>query len=98
MKKQKEPTSTALVYETLVKADDFMTVRQLMAVNDLSNNRVTAALYLLRKYKAADFVVEDGARLFWFATPDTDQRTRTVKERTPEVKPRKQRQAKKKIL
>jgi hypothetical protein len=93
--KLKETTTTTLVLEALVRSDDFMTARQLVAATGRNGNQVSAALYDLRKYKAADCMVA-GEMLWWYATPGSDQRTRVVEERSPETKPRKQRKLKRK--
>jgi chromosome segregation and condensation protein ScpB len=79
----KRPTWTSLVEAALVTADDFMSVEQLMAVTGGTVNQVTAALHHLQLHHAAE-VVEGGGRLWWFATPSTDTRSRVVEERRPE--------------
>lgn len=84
------PTSTSVIERTLRAADDFRTSRQLQLETMLDVNHVSAALYHLRKYKAVDCLEENGT-LWWFATPDTDTRTRVVDERHPEAKARKSR-------
>jgi hypothetical protein len=89
-RRRKEPTSTLRVFETLCQADDFRTGRQLQEETKLDSNRVSASLYHLKKYHAADFIEADGA-LWWFPTPQEDRRTRTVDERCPESKHRKPR-------
>jgi hypothetical protein len=90
VKRFKETTSTCRVMDALVRADDFMTSRQLQAALGLNCNRVSAALFHLRKYKAAEAMEADGT-LWWFATPDADTRTRVVEERTPECRRRNRR-------
>lgn len=93
MRKHKETTSTSIVFAKLVAAMDFMTVRQLVDSTGVSCNRVTAALCNLRNYKAADFIA-DANGTWWYATPESDTRTKTVEERVPETKPRKPRSSK----
>ena len=92
-RKLKEATSTTRVLDALVRADDFVTARQLQLLLALDCNHVSAALYHLRKYCAVDFVEAEDA-LWWFATPDRDCRSRAVHERVPEVKPRARRKRK----
>jgi hypothetical protein len=89
MKRYRETTTTTLVLEALRRADDFRTVRQLMAETQRSSNRVTAALHSLRKYGAVDCLASDGI-LYWYAQPpQNDTRMSTRDEYTPESKPRK---------
>lgn len=92
--KLKEPTCTLLVLEVMVKTDDFMSVSQIMKATGLTANRTTAALCHLRKRKAVDSLACDGS-LWWFATPDSDNRCYCVKERMPEVNKRKPRKSRK---
>lgn len=89
-KKMKQPTATTLVLEALIRADDFRTSRQLQAELQLDTNHVSAALCHLAKHKAVEFVEADSS-LWWFATPETDTRSRVVDERAPEDRPRKPR-------
>lgn len=95
MRRLKQPTATSIVFEALVRADDFRTGLQLQAETGLNSNRVSAALYHLKKYKAAEFIEGEG-NLWWFATPETDTRSRTIEEKAPELKPRKPRKTRRK--
>lgn len=95
MKKLKEITATTAVLEALQRADDFRTVSHLQVATGQSMNRVRAALHHLHKYRVVECMASDG-RLWWYATPENDQRTLVVDERTPEAKPRKQRKGRKK--
>lgn len=79
----RRPTWTRLILATLVSADDFATAQQLCAATGANMNQASAALHHLRNRKAVDCLASDG-QLFWFATPDTDDRARTVDERRPE--------------
>lgn len=92
MKRNTETTATFLVLDALKRADDFRTGRQLMDETRLSTNRVSAALYHLLKYKAVEFI-ESERKLWWFATPTSDTRSKTVDERVMESKPRKVRRS-----
>lgn len=75
----KQTTTTLLVFEVLTVATDFMTVAQLVRVTGRSSSAVSAALIHLRSHKAADFVWQGGVS-YWIATPDTDNRIRTIQE------------------
>lgn len=92
-RRHKEPTSTGIVYRALCAADDFRTLAQLVVQCSLSSNRTSAALYHLKACKAVE-AMEVGGTLWWFATPETDARSSTVEERTPETKPRRPRRRK----
>lgn len=83
-----KPTWTSLVLDALVKADDFMTVPQLREAvkapaNGAGNGLVSATIFWLAKHRAVDSVEVDG-RLWWFATPGDDRRTKHLLERVPE--------------
>lgn len=83
VRKLKETTSTHIVLQYLINLDDFATAKQIQQATGVSGNRVGAALHELRKYKAVG--VEDvQGTLYWYATPDSDTRMRTVLERVPE--------------
>lgn len=94
MKRIKEPTSTKIVFEALIAADDFLTGKQLQVLTGLSSNRVSAALYSLLNYKAVEFI-ESERKLWWFATLASDTRSRTVDQRAPELRQRKSRKPRK---
>lgn len=89
MKPFKETTITTRVLEGLIRADDFMTARQIQEkfLPDKTPTRVATALVELRNFNAVG-CIEQYNRLWWFATPDEDTRTRIVHERTPESRPR----------
>ncbi len=89
-RKLKVPTATTLVLDALVRADDFLTAKQLQAVTRLDVCHVSAALHHLRKYRAAACIEQPDA-LWWFATCEDDLRTRTVEERVPESRRRNRR-------
>ena len=89
----KQPTCVSLVFEFLVRADDFKSVAEIQLGTGCNVNQVTAALFHLHKYKAADKVsVSNEPRMihrdFWFVTPETDTRITHVDEREPEKGPR----------
>lgn len=89
----KEPTTVSLVYAVLFNSGDFRTAQQLVEETRQSPNRVSAALFSLFHYKAVAAMpvpVPGFSRpaLYWYATPDTDTRSRTVEMRAPEKKGR----------
>ena len=91
----KQPTCTSLALEVLRASDDFMDRKALMLATGCSNNQVDAATHHLRKRLAVDCVVEPNGVAWWYALPpESDNRSRHVDERTPEVKPRKLRKSK----
>lgn len=81
------PTTTSLVEEALRAADDFMSYPMLIAKTGRSISQIGAAISWMRRHKAVDSVLVEG-RPWWFATPETDTRSRTVDELIPEDKPR----------
>ena len=84
MKAGKKPTTTSLTMAALLGADDFMTAKQIAAATGEKAHAVLTGLWSLRQYKAVDSVEQEGA-LWWFATPDSDQRQRHHDERKEEV-------------
>lgn len=74
-------------------ADDFLTLRMLVAKTGMTTNQVSASLSHLRSYHVVDVIETEGG-LWWFLTPDTDTRSRVVEERTPEDSPRRPRRRK----
>lgn len=94
--RDKRPTYTHLVLEALVHwPSDFATLRQLVQATGATVNQVPAALHHLRKRRAVDVVIESSGDGFWYATPEDDDRTRHLEERTPEERPRKPRKPRK---
>lgn len=81
-----KPTWTSLVEKALVESDDFMNMEQIVAATRASINQVSAALSHLAKRKAVEPVVGGNDKLWWFATPDTDDRSKKVEQRVPEEK------------
>lgn len=86
--KHKEPTKCSLVEEALRRADDFLTCQQVAALAGVTTHQAGSSLIHLRNRKAAESVESQG-KLFWMATPQSDDRVRVVEERRPEEKPRK---------
>lgn len=90
------PTKTSLVYDVLKRCDDFITVAQLRErlATDCTINQIAASLSHLSKHKAVGSLPDDHGHLWWYATPETDTRSKEVETRTPEDKPRKMRRRK----
>jgi hypothetical protein len=93
IRKHKEPTCVRRVEDALREADDFLTASLLAERTGLDGNHVNACVWHLAKYKAIEGLRVDDT-LWWFLTPETDQRIRKVAERTPEGQPRKPRKRK----
>jgi len=94
-RRPKVPTWVSLVHAEMRRVEDFASVRQLQARLKAPNeqlNCIHAALSHLRKHQVVDVVVEVDGRGWWFLLPSgSDTRSRSVEERAPEEKPRKQR-------
>lgn len=89
MAQMKQDTTTLLVLSALRERDDFMDLPALLAATGRSKNQLRAALFMLRRYRAVDVVIEPSGHSWWFALPpEGDTRIRVVAERTPESKPR----------
>lgn len=95
-KRLRQTTTTTLVMDHLRRVDDFVTARQLQAATGRNCNQVSAALHQLHVHRAVDCVASD-RQLWWFATPDSDTRIRTVDEKAVEDKPRRPRKARKAV-
>ena len=85
--KCKQPTHTTVVNQYLIALGDFDTVAGITAKAGVPRRYVLMSLWHLRHYRAVDSVVSDG-QLWWFATPEYDNRSRIVDERAPEEKKR----------
>lgn len=81
-------TWTCKVLRELANRDDFLTAKRIREAVGGNPNQISAALIHLRKRKAIDCIVEPDGVAWWFATPDSDDRTSHVDERKPETKPR----------
>lgn len=81
MKRDKAPTYQSRVETVLREADDFRTVAEITEVSGVDPQHVFSALWILhRTYTGAEFIKSNG-RTYWFLTPETDTRLRTVDER-----------------
>lgn len=77
------PTHVSLVEGALRAADDFLLPSTILAATGLRPIDVKASLVWLHSKQAANFIEERG-QTFWFATPESDQRKRTIAERKAE--------------
>ena len=92
MIRTKHPTHAHLILTALAHLpQDFASTQDLINATGSSYNQATAALFHLRKRGAIDVVIEHDGTAWWFATPGSDDRTRTLEERTPEEQPRNRR-------
>lgn len=82
-----EPSFTSIVLAALVAADDFVSATDLATLTGLTTGNCRTALTYLRDVHAVDSV-DSAGRLYWFATPDADQRTRAIDARKREDEPR----------
>lgn len=81
---------TKHVFDYLVNLEDFATPHMIAdALRDkqITYNNVTAILHTLKRYTAVDSMASDN-KLWFYATPETDTRSRTLDLRSPEENPR----------
>ena len=83
-KADRKPTCVSLVYAHLVAADDFCDMQTLIKVSGYSKHVTEVAIQHLVMHKAVDSVKGGDGKLWWFATPDTDNRACHVDLRVPE--------------
>lgn len=79
----RDPPKSAQVLEYLTAADDFCSTEQIAGHLPITKQQVQCSLHYLYHRKAVNCMPSDG-RLYWYATPDTDDRSKTlaaVKER-----------------
>ena len=81
--RQTRPTDVSVILAYLVGLDDFANKAMILAEVKIPDDRVRPALAHLAKHKAIDCVIVNGNELWWFATPERDDRTRVAKA-TPE--------------
>lgn len=84
MKPTQKPTLISRIEEALAKADDFMTSKMIAEVTGIHSSRVRNILSNMRVYYKAFDCVEQDKALWWFATPETDTRTKHIDLRVPE--------------
>lgn len=82
-----ETSYTKRAFDFLVNHDDFVTMPDIATCTGLTIRQLRQTLPWLRKCKAIDSVESDG-RLFWYATPESDLRLRTLDEHRREDEPR----------
>ena len=75
----RHPTYVSLVLEYLVKVDDFTHIHAIVNETTISISLVRRALLHLKHHHAVDAVDAQGV-LYWFATPESDNRLHTMKE------------------
>lgn len=92
-KRLKKTTNTTLVLEALIRADDFLTSKMLSDSIGITPGSVNVAVHSLQSFKAVE-CVEGNGKLWWFATPENDTRTKHIHERTPESRPRRPKKTK----
>lgn len=91
MKILRSPSATALVFALL--QCDLLTERQLRTkLPQCGANQISAALVYLAKRHAVAFLA-DAVTTLYYATPETDDRTKTIEEYTPHKKPGRTRRA-----
>ncbi|MDX2059948.1 MAG: hypothetical protein SFV24_19215 [Gemmatimonadales bacterium] len=89
----KRTCTTKVILDTLTRADDFMTAKQLREVTGEAAHRVSAALHHLKVVKAIDSMESDGV-LWFYATPDADTRKVRLDDVKVEIRrPRKRKRA-----
>lgn len=82
-RRRSEPTQVSRVLEYLVRANDFVLAGTISTALGLTMDQVSAALHHLKKFKAIDYV-QSQTKIYFFATPEEDTRTRILPERVPE--------------
>lgn len=80
------PTWTCKTAAALAAQDDFMSMEQLRAATGASVCQMSATLHHLSKRRAVESVRGGDGKLWWFATPETDDRMRPVEQRVVEPK------------
>lgn len=82
-RKDREPTKTSRVWELMLRANDYLTWRQIQEATDLSPANVASILHALLDYGAVE-CFESNGKLWWYATPGGDRRSRIIELRAPE--------------
>ena len=81
--RQTRPTDVSVILAYLVGLDDFASKAMVMAETKIPDDHVRPALAHLAKHKCIDCVIVNENELWWFATPERDDRIRIAKA-TPE--------------
>lgn len=92
--KIKQMTYTYLVLECLKERNDYVSYEDIYNYvretrYEVAFSHISAACFHLKKHKAVDLVIDSDGKVFWYLTPETDDRAKTIDERVPESKPRK---------
>jgi len=74
-----ETSYTKRITDALAAADDFVPLSGLVDITRLPATKLRGALHWLKKSKAINSLDSDG-RLYWYLTPDADQRLRVIEE------------------
>lgn len=82
--RSKDTTWTTLVLEALIGRDDFMTYEMLREATGGNQNQIQATCHHLRKRRAIDCIIEPNGVAWWYATPESDNRSRKIEERRRE--------------
>lgn len=85
--KQREPDTT-VVMQVLLEMDDLLTAEEIAKLSGLSRQEVRAALNNLMVYKAVGVEIDPRNIGYWYATPESDQRTRVFHTRKVYERPR----------
>lgn len=96
-RKTPEPTYMSRVEEALNRADDFLTVAQIVEATRIDLHHVAACIWWLNKMKAIESLESDG-QLWWFYTPEKDKRVKRIEMRRPEDKPRRTRRVRARVV
>ena len=83
-KAEAKPTWTSLVLDALVAADDFLSMQQINVLTGAKGGQASAALHHMLLHKVVDCVQGSDGKLWWFATPQNDDRLKVLELRVPE--------------
>lgn len=85
MDAHKKPTCSKLVYDYLLALDDLATLEMIQKGSGAFRHNIPRTLTDLCRAGAADYVVDKGQE-WWFATPATDRRNRTISQIRDDIK------------
>lgn len=84
--RQTRPTDVSVILAYLVGLDDFANKEMIKLNTGMIDNRYRAAIAHLAKHKAIDCVIVNANELWWYATPERDDRIRKLKTSAEGVK------------